>query len=84
MHGQIPLKRRFVLQIAKASTYCCCYVQLHVALRKRNNMLHSPFAFKQTVKISFFSLVLFSDSYSWEFWPQLSCDYESFAFLVYG
>ena len=47
-------------------------------------MLHSPFTSKQTVKISVFSLVLFSDSFSLKFWPQLGCDYESFAFLVYG
>ena len=64
--------------------HCCCYIQLHVVLKKRNNILHSPFAFKQTVKISVFSFVLFSDSFSLKFSPQLGCDYESFAFLVYG
>ena len=43
-------------------------------------MLHSPFTYKETVIISVFSLVLFSDSFSWKFWPHLAREYAPFAF----
>ena len=45
-------------------------------------MLHSPFTFKHTVKISVFSLVLFSDSFSWKFWPQQATSENTIIFFV--
>ena len=31
--------------------HCCCYVQLHVVLRKGNNIVHSKFTYKLETNI---------------------------------
>ena len=67
-------------QSIKVSALSLLCAVARVVKEKRNNMLHSPFSYKETVIISVFSLVLFSDSFSWKLWPHLDREYLPFAF----